>query len=233
MTTEHRTTREAVTYRAATDGGLGGLTGYALKFDRLSQNLGGFVEKVRKGSVDKSLADRLDVLARFQHEDAWILGRVAAGTLELTRDDVGLQYDIPRLPNTSTGRDVAELAQRGDLGGSSFAFVTLDEDWSTTEQGFPVRELISIRLVDVAPVVQPAYLDTSVAVRSLAERIHADPNEVPALVERGEIAKRLQTPTVIDLGTPADGQRDTHPADLGAHRRQLLQQQLDGVRNPR
>lgn len=230
MTTEHRTIREAVTFRAAQDGGPGGLGGYALKFNRLSQNLGGFVERVRPGFVDKSLADNLDVLCRFQHEDQFILGRVGSGTLHLTRDDVGLVYDVPQLPDTSAGRDVAELAKRGDLGGSSFAFITLDEEWTTTEQGFPLRDLIAGRLIDVAPVVSPAYLDTSVAARSLAERIHADPNDIPALVERGEIAERLKRPTVIDLGQQPDGQRDTHPADLTAHRRQLLAKQLAGVR---
>lgn len=228
MSTETRTIREAVTYRAAPSGP-GGITGYALKYKRLSQNLGGFVESIRPGAGAKSIADGLDVLARFQHEDRFILGRVASGTLTLARDDVGIRYAVPALPDTTTGRDVAELARRGDLGGSSFAFITIEDDWTVSDEGFPLRELIDFKLVDVAPVVSPAYLDTTAtAVRSLAERIGAAPEDVPQLAKRGEIAKRLQAPTVIDLAP--DGQRETHPVDLSGHRLALLRTQLDGVR---
>lgn len=206
---ETRSITLPVQYRAASDGGPGGLYGYALKFERYSQNLGGFVEQVARGAIDKTLADAVDVLARYQHDDNHLLGRTASGTLVLERDDEGLLYDVPQLPDTTSGRDVAELARRGDLGGSSFAFRTLEDDWGWTDQGFPLRTLIQVRLVDVAPVVTPAYLDTSVAVRSLAEKIGADPTDVPVLAERGEIAARLKTPTVIDL--VPDGQRATHP----------------------
>lgn len=209
--TETRSITSAVQYRAA-DKGPGGLGGYALKFERYSQNLGGFVEQVGRGAVDKTLGDDVDVLCRYQHDDNHLLGRTASRTLVLTRDDTGLLYDVPALPDTSSGRDVAELCRRGDVTGSSFAFRTLEDEWGFTDQGFPLRTLVQIRLVDVAPVVSPAYLDTSTALRSLAEAIHADPAEVPDLAKRGELAQRLRKPTVIDLKTPdVDGQRATHP----------------------
>lgn len=208
--TETRSITSAVQYRAA-DKGPGALGGYALKFERYSQNLGGFVEQVARGAVDKTLADAVDVLCRYQHDDNHLLGRTASGTLVLTRDDTGLLYDVPALPDTTSGRDVAELCRRGDVTGSSFAFRTLEDDWGFTDQGFPLRTLLQIRLLDVAPVVSPAYLDTSSALRSLAEAIHATPEDVPALAERGEIAARLRKPTVIDLNPGDGGQRATHP----------------------
>lgn len=209
---ETRATRARVEFRAADAGKVGALSGYAIMWNRYSQNLGGFVEQVDPRAADKSLADGLDVLCRYQHDDQHLLGRTASGTLTLEKDGTGLRYDVPELPDTTSGRDVAELARRGDVTHSSFAFQTLEDDWSLTDQGFPLRTLLAVRLVDVAPVVSPAYLDTTAAVRSLAEHVHADPEDVLALAARGEIAQRLKVPTVIDLQTPdQDGQRATHP----------------------
>lgn len=193
---ETRVTRVAVTYR--NDGATPRIGGYAAKYNTYSQNLGGFVEQIAPGAFDRSLSEQVDVLCRYNHEDAGLLGRTNSGTLRLTSDSTGLEYEVD-LPDTSTGRDVAELARRGDVTRSSFAFHTLEDDWSLTDQGFPRRTLRNVALVDVAPVVSPAYLDTSSALRSLADRLEVDANEVPALQAAGEIAARLRAPTVIDI----------------------------------
>ena len=201
---ETRTTPGTVEVRAAGDG-LGSIGGYALKWMRYSQNLGGFVEQVGRNAVAKSLADGVDVMARYNHDDNALLGRTSSGTLTLADDEEGLQYEV-RLPDTTVARDLYALTQRGDVHQSSFAFYTMDEEWSLTEQGFPVRTLLSVQLVDVAPVNTPAYLDTSSAVRSLAHQINADPEDIPALLERGEVVQRLASPLVIDLA-PATTER--------------------------
>lgn len=193
---ETRTHRDTVQLRANTDAAPH-LAGYALKFERYSQNLGGFVEQVARGAVDKSIADGADVLCRWNHDDAGLLGRTGSGTLALTVDDTGLAYDVA-LPDTTVGRDVAALAARGDVTHSSFAFRTLEDEWGVTEQGFPLRTLNQVALVDVAPVNSPAYLDTSVGVRSLAAALNVDPGDVPGL-DTGEIVRCLTTPTVIDV----------------------------------
>lgn len=217
--TERRTTPGTVELRAS-DGGKGRLGGYALKFNTYSQNLGGYVESCAPGLVDEATlrGDRGDVVARYQHEDQFILGRQVSGTLELRADGTGVEYDVD-LPDTTYARDIAALAQRGDLRYSSFAFRTLDDEWSTTEQGFPLRVLRSIQLVDVAPVVNPAYLDTSTGLRSLAERRGLDLDTVKAAAEHNELGVLLRegAPTHIDLGA---GQGDTHPA-VEARRRRL------------
>lgn len=215
------------------------LGGYALKFGTLSRNLGGFVETIDRGAVSKSVADRLDVLARFQHRDEFLLGRVSSGTLRLRVDGVGLDYEVD-LPDTAAGRDVGELAGRGDLRHSSFAFFVPEggDSWSTTEdQGYPLRTLRQIQLHDVAPVVDPAYLDTSSGLRSLAEHRGADLAEVEQLARENRLAEliaRSASPTVIDLGsksaapegrkTDGDGQRATHPGLSVIDARRALEQ---------
>ncbi len=213
QTVERRYTREAVAFRAADGPGVGNMHGYAAKYERLSQNLGGFVEQVGRSAFAKSLGDNLDVLARYNHDDNALLGRTASGTLTLESDDTGLLYDVT-LPDTTVGRDVAALARRGDVYQSSFAFYTLEDDWSVTENGFPLRTLIAVRLVDVAPVNTPAYLDTSTAVRSLAERVHLAVEEIPS-VPTDEIRNRLtNTSTVIDLAANAATSETVEPQEV-------------------
>ena len=165
---EIRTAAQTFELRA-TGKGLGTLVGYAAVFNRHSQNLGGFVEQVDPAAFNKSLADKVPVMCRGNHEDEMLLGTTWAETLRLSVDGTGLLYEVD-LPDTSAGRDFAVLVGRGDVKWSSFAFRTIDEDWSMTEQGFPLRTLLGVQLVDVAPVNSPAYLDTTVAARSLEQR---------------------------------------------------------------
>lgn len=214
---EIRYTTGTVALRAA-DSGLGKLGGYALKFNRLSQNLGGFVERVAPGALTKTLRDGGDVLCRFQHEDRLLLGRTASGTLRLGVDDEGLDYEV-NLPDTSAGRDVAELAGRGDVQHSSFAFYALDTEWGLTEQGFPLRTLLEIQLVDVAPVVQPAYLDTSSGLRSLAESRNLDPDAVLAAAASNRLADMLREAPIVDA-----------PGDTHAHAVAIRRRRLDAIR---
>lgn len=201
---EIRTAAHAVELRAEGEG-LGTLTGYAAVFNRHSQNLGGFVEQVDPAAFNKSLADGVPVMARGNHDDAMLLGTTWAGTLRLEVDGTGLRYEVD-LPDTSAGRDFRALAQRGDVKWSSFAFRTIEDEWGVTEQGFPLRTLRAVQLVDVAPVNSPAYLDTTVAARSLEAAQQA-------------IGTTPQTPA-------EEGQRATHPTlAVKARRIALLAQQ--------
>lgn len=150
--------------------------GYAAKFGRLSQNLGGFVERIDPGFFNKSRGDGWPgVLARYNHDDNMLLGTAAAGTLRLDIDDTGLIYEVD-LP--SSRADVYELVSRGDVRQSSFAFILFQDDWDMTDDGFPMRTLITGRLYDVAPVNTPAYEDTTAALRSLARKFDAPLEDV-------------------------------------------------------
>ena len=195
---ERRLTRGAVEVRAA-DNGNHRIGGYAAKFDKLSQNLGGFVEQIQRGFFDKSRdAAWSGVMARYNHE--LLLATTAAGSLRLGIDDTGLDYELDLLDDVASER-VRKLVERGDVSQSSFAFYTHEDDWGMTEQGFPMRTLITGTLVDVAPVDQPAYLDTSTGLRSLAEKRDMSETEVTELAARGELSKILKVaPVIIPLG---------------------------------
>lgn len=174
----------------ASDKGPGTLQGYAAVFNKLSQNLGGFVERVDPVAFNKSLADAVPVFARFNHEDSGLLGTTEAETLRLVADGTGLHYEVD-LPDTSVGRDVRALAERGDLRHSSFAFRTISDEWGETDQGVPLRTLTGVQLVDVAPVVNPAYRDTTTGLRSFAAAFKLDLDEVRAAAAKGSLRALL------------------------------------------
>lgn len=212
---EIRTGRADAIQLRARDDGSATLVGYAFKYNRYSQNLGGFVEQVAPGAADKSLADNHRVMCRYNHDDAYLLGTTDGGTLRIESDGTGGLYECD-LPDTTAGRDVRELARRGDLHSSSFAFYVLEDEWSLTEQEFPLRTLRAIQLVDVAPVNSPAYLDTSAGLRSLAERTGLDVSAL-ASSDTAEIRARI-------LGEPpavAQGATHATPEPLAAYRRRL------------
>lgn len=122
-------------------------------------------------AFDRALNERHDVLALFNHDESAILGRSESGTLRLKTDKRGLHYEVD-VPDTQLGRDVTELVRRGDLGGSSFAFIPteitfIDEDART------VVEIRDLRLFDVSVVGRPAYRSTSVDLERKAAEINA------------------------------------------------------------
>lgn len=186
--TERRFTPGVVEVRA-TAGGEKRIGGYAAVFGKLSRNLGGFVELVNQSAFNESRMDGFpEVVARYNHDDMMLLGTTAAGTLRLSVDDAGLDYSVAPPPSRA---DVLELVERGDVRKSSFAFRVMagGDEWTTTEQGYPMRTLTNVQLVDVAPVVSPAYTDSSVGLRSLAEYVHVDPDEVRQYAEADDLRR--------------------------------------------
>jgi HK97 family phage prohead protease len=146
------------------------IVGHAVIFDTPSQDLGGFVEVIEARAVDRTLSERLDVVALADHDDAKVLGRVSAGTLRLAKDARGLRVEIDP-PNTTIGRDLLESVRRGDIRGMSFSFRVVRPKGERFERrsGMPTRIISDMIIRDVTTHVFPAYTSTDleVAQRSL------------------------------------------------------------------
>ena len=172
--------------------GPGTLVGYTAVFNRFSDVLGGFREKIAPGAFKSVLGQ--DVRALKNHDANYLLGRNKSGTLRMMEDDHGLRVEID-LPDTQVGRDTAEEARRGDLDGMSFAFVIDRDSWDHKADP-PERTILSFReLYDVGPVVYPAYTDTSAAMRSLDRNKPApepDPAEMARLLEHYQARLRVE-----------------------------------------
>lgn len=227
---ERRLLREPVSLRAASDGGSAKIGGYALKFNKLSRNLGGWVEQIDPGSLRKSEGDGWPgVMARYNHE--LLLGTIASEALRLKVDGTGLDYEVDLLDDVDSER-VRKLVERGDVTRSSFAAYMHESEWSQTADGFPLRTVVAMSLVDVAPVDDPAYFDTSTGLRSLAEQRGLDVTEVEELARENRLAELLKKPpTIVDLGgntDPEEGaQGDTHATTRLLALRQRVQMELE------
>jgi uncharacterized protein len=159
--------------------------GYAAVFNRNSENLGGFIEQVHSEFFNRALSVGWGpVVCRFNHQDNYLLGATYSGTLRLSKDNVGLNYDVD-LPECRG--DVLEMVDRRDIRSSSFAFQCYEDEWRTNDNGYPVRMLMSGKLIDVAPVTVPAYPDATVGLRSLARFTGAPIEDVVARAETDEL----------------------------------------------
>ena len=145
------------------------LEGYAAIFDSPSEDLGGFVEYVRPGAFKRSLqSNKADPMALVHHLPHLVLGRRSAGTLRLSEDSKGLQFEVD-LPDTGTARDLLVSVERGDIRGASFAFTIAPQGDRWNVQGDLVtRDLLDVDLHEITITPTPAYPDTEVARRALA-----------------------------------------------------------------
>jgi uncharacterized protein len=172
-------TRAAVEFRHfAVEGlrvadGAGGplLRGHAAVFNADSLDLGGFVERVAPGAFSRSLdAARLDparrpILAFWNHDPGLPLGSTRSGKLRLREDGRGLAFELGAKRLTAQQLDAVK---DGDMRMSfGFAVPTGGDSWGKRADGKPLRTLLDVELFEVSLVSQPAYPDTSVALRRL------------------------------------------------------------------
>lgn len=149
---------------APADGGVSRLSGHAAVFNELSEDMGGWFERIAGGAFAEAIASD-DVRCLRDHEPCMILGRNKAGTLSLAEDAQGLAFQCD-LPDTSYARDLSVSISRGDVSQCSFSFAVMapeDETWGEVD-GKVVRTILKAKLYDVSPVTYPAYPTTDVMV---------------------------------------------------------------------
>lgn len=141
------------------------LCGYAAVFNSDSEDLGGFVERIASGAFTTALSrSDLDVRCLFNHDQSQLLGRTKSNTLRVSQDSKGLWYEVD-VPDTSVGRDILTMCERGDITQSSFGFSIADggQEWS---ENYTRRLITQVsQLYDVSPVTTPAYTAASVQAR--------------------------------------------------------------------
>ncbi|WP_106831159.1 HK97 family phage prohead protease [Parabacteroides pacaensis] len=163
------------------------IEGYAVVFGQESRVLYDkvkkrfFVEIIEPGAITDEMFREWDVKALCEHNKERMLARSfkGAGSLALTVDPYGVNYRF-LAPNTPDGDYVVELTKRGDLFGSSFAYVTSEENvrYELRKDGVLLRRVYKIdRMFDISPVSDPAYMGTEVSVRSLDEYLTVPSDE--------------------------------------------------------
>ena len=167
-------------------------TGYAAVFDSPSEPLP-FTEVIKGGAFQRSLKSRNEIKLFMNHNTDVVLGSSRAGTLRLSEDSRGLLAEAD-LPDTTAGRDLSVLMQRGDVNSMSFGFSVPPRGDKWAEDG-ATRELHQVRLHEVSIVTGfPAYQATTASVRSLdilATRTAVDVDALSDAITRLEAGETL------------------------------------------
>lgn len=161
--------------------------GYALVFNSLSEDLGGFREQILPEAITDVL-ERSDVFALFNHDSEKVLARskYGKGSLQLVVDEKGLRYSFDA-PKNDLGNTLLEFLTRGDIDSSSFAFTVAEDKWEKQNDGMYIRTITKFdRLFDISPVWEPAYQATSVKCARFAEIQEEERKEAERLIAEKE-----------------------------------------------
>lgn len=140
--------------------------GYAAVFNSPSQPLP-FIETIKPGAFRRSLMSGKEIRMYLNHNSDQVLASTKSGTLTLREDARGLYVEAD-LPDTTYGRDLSVLMQRGDVHSMSFGF-TIPRNGDSWSSDGTSRELREIILHEVSVVTGfPAYEDTAGATVDVA-----------------------------------------------------------------
>ena len=163
--------------------------GYAAVFNLPSLPIPGgprgpFIETIRPGAFNDTLARKPDITLRTQHNMNMLpLARTKSGTMRLSVDDHGLLAE-GSLPDNEAGIIVRDSIRRGDVDGMSIRFRVPSEAGQKWAKDYSTRDLFAVQLGGELSFVDfPAYPDTSVAVRRLAEQLEVDPDVLKQAID--------------------------------------------------
>lgn len=147
--------------------------GRAIVYEQLSEDMGGWRERIMPGAATRTLAEAPDVRFLLNHDPNYLLGRTSSGTLRLSEDNGGVAVEAD-MANVSYARDLAELLERRDITQMSFGFWITADGWDGT-----THEVYGIDLDggDVSVVTYPAFSQTSAELRAAAASRLAPPDE--------------------------------------------------------
>jgi uncharacterized protein len=223
-TKEQEVRTNSVDFEVRAEGDGMSFTGYASVFNSPSEDLGGFVEYVAPGAFKRSLQSRNEVKLLWNHDSGEPLASLRGGTMQLVEDEVGLRVTA-KLPNTTRGRDIAELLRTKVIDSMSFGFNVIKDSWSRDGQ---TRTLESVRLFEASIVSFPAYSATTATVRS-ATTINPDQlAEALLKLESGEELDEANANLITDVVSKLKAQPDIEEViDNGLDLLDLKKKQFD------
>ena len=162
------------------------IEGYAIVFNSLSEDLGGFREIILPTAINEDTIQESDIYYLFNHNSETIplaRSKYGEGSLKLTIDEKGLKYSFNCLNS-----EFYEIVKRGDLDKSSFAFSLPSdgsgEEWVKSGEYNYIRKITKIdKLYDCSAVLTPAYSDTTVYARHRNEKMKLE--EYQKLMDNG------------------------------------------------
>jgi HK97 family phage prohead protease len=148
----------------------------------------GVIEVIDKDAFKKTLEEKNNVRALFNHNDSKVLGSTKSGTLTLEDSSAGLVCRC-ELPNTTYANDLFEVISRGDVKTMSFGFYPIR--W--VDDGTK-RVLKEVELDEVSfGVAYPAYPETNseVSLRSYLNKRNMDMDKIQAILVKIDAGETL------------------------------------------
>lgn len=139
-------------------------------------DLGWYDEIIDRGALDTT--DLKDVRFLVNHNTDMIpLARSRNNTsnstmqLSVDADGMGIRVDLDTENNTDA-KSLYSAVGRGDITGMSFMFSVDKDSWDEADSDHPTRHVRSIkRVLEVSAVTFPAYSQTSIQTRGLADAL--------------------------------------------------------------
>ena len=129
-----------------------------IPYNSKSVEMWGTTEIIDRTAFNKTLSDKSEVRALFNHDDSRVLGNTKSETLILENTNSGLICKC-ELPNTTYANDLFEIIERGDVRTMSFGFTPVK--WIEDDKG-KLRTLKEVQLHEVSfGVTFPAYKETT------------------------------------------------------------------------
>jgi len=219
----------------ATDQGVNGdgrtLEGYAAVFDvaaRIDSWEGTFDETIVKGAFKRTLNARTPVL-QFDHGRDVRTGSVPIGSIQTIREDDHGLFISARLFDNAVVEPIRQAIEGKSITGMSFRFRVVRDEWRDNagkvvkpdelldllwapgDRGPLQRFIKEVELFEAGPVVFPAYVETSVGVRSLLADL--DPAERDALLRDLATELRQPAPEPDPAVTPEPVDAPSDPAE--------------------
>lgn len=139
--------------------------GIAIVYDQVAI-IWGDEEIIRQGAAKESIEND-DIRAVWNHNNAIVLGRKKAETLEIWEEKDGVHVRI-HFPDSEEGRSKFKSIERGDVSQMSFAFDVIEGEWQIREENGEriwTREITKLKIYEVSPVTFPAYESTEIEAR--------------------------------------------------------------------
>jgi HK97 family phage prohead protease len=149
------------------------LEGYAAVFNEwtdIRDAMGTYRERIAPGAFKRSIGQRTPVL-QFDHGSHPLIGSLPLGAVTVLREDRNGLFVRARLSENWLVEPFRDAIRDGGVNGMSFRFRVIDDDWQKASDGAEERTIKEVELLELGPVVFPAYPQTSVAVRSLVDRL--------------------------------------------------------------
>lgn len=199
-----------------------------IRYNELSEDLGGFQEKIQAGAFAESIRTG-NVFALWSHDDSKPIANMRAGSLRLNDGADALDVEIRPDMEISWAADAYRAIKRGDSPGLSFGFRVVKDTW----QG-EIRTVQEAELLEVSPCVFPAYSTNEITARNqkgyknmTIEQIQAELLRKRERMDALEDKRTLSNEEKTELRSIPDEIEDLEKDLKAARRREELRGRMD------